>query len=93
MKPRVQAPLVLAIDTTHEFGSLALASGDDLVDVPVMRRVGLAFALANARAEVKKVAHYVATASGGAGAVREMVEILLQAMGQWPAILKQYEVD
>jgi 3-deoxy-D-manno-octulosonate 8-phosphate phosphatase (KDO 8-P phosphatase) len=68
-------------------------AGDDLVDVPVMQRVGLAFAPANARAEVKKAAHYVAAASGGAGAVREMVEILLRAAGTWPAILKHYEVD
>ena len=54
-------------------------AGDDLVDVPVMRRVGLAFAPANARAEVKRAAHFVTAASGGAGAVREMVEILLRA--------------
>jgi 3-deoxy-D-manno-octulosonate 8-phosphate phosphatase (KDO 8-P phosphatase) len=68
-------------------------AGDDLVDVPVMRRVGLAFAPANARAEVKRAAHFVTAASGGAGAVREMVEILLRAAGQWPAILKHYEVE
>src|SRR6185369_12421298 len=43
--------------------------GDDLTDVVVMRRVGLAIATANARAEVKKVAHYVTTAAGGSGAV------------------------
>ena len=68
-------------------------AGDDLVDVPVMRRVGLAFAPANARAEVKRAAHFVSSASGGAGAVREMVEILLQASGHWSAILKHYEVE
>lgn len=70
--------------------SIAYA-GDDLVDVPIMRRVGLAFAPANARPEVKKVAHYVTAASGGAGAVREMVEILMQAGDTWAAILKHYE--
>ena len=68
-------------------------AGDDLVDIPIMRRVGLAFAPANARPEVKKAAHYVTTAAGGEGAVREMVEILLQAIGAWSVILKHYEVE
>ena len=66
--------------------------GDDLVDVPIMRRVGLAFAPANAVAEVKAVAHHVTTAAGGRGAVREMAEMLLKANGAWNAILKHYEV-
>jgi 3-deoxy-D-manno-octulosonate 8-phosphate phosphatase (KDO 8-P phosphatase) len=68
-------------------------AGDDLVDVPLMRRVGLAFAPANARPEVKKAAHYVTAASGGRGAVREMVEVLMQANGTWDEIKKTYEVD
>ena len=68
-------------------------AGDDLPDVPVMRRVGLAFAPSNAREEVKKVAHYVTAARGGAGAVREMAEILMQAGGAWAALLKNYEAD
>ncbi len=68
-------------------------AGDDLVDIPLLRRVGLAFAPANARPEVKKVAHYVTSARGGQGAVREMVEILMQANGTWDAILKNYEVE
>ena len=68
-------------------------AGDDLVDIPVMRRVGLALAPANARPEVKKAAHYVTSASGGRGAVREMIELLMQANGTWPEILKTYEVE
>jgi 3-deoxy-D-manno-octulosonate 8-phosphate phosphatase (KDO 8-P phosphatase) len=67
--------------------------GDDLTDIVVMRRVGLAFAPANARAEVKRAAHYVTQASGGAGAVREICELLLDAHGRWTDILKKYEVD
>ena len=66
--------------------------GDDLTDVIVMRRVGLAIAPSNARAEVKRAAHYVTTAAGGAGAIREVAEMLLQAHGHWAAILKKYEV-
>ena len=68
-------------------------AGDDLVDIPIMRRVGLAFAPANARPEVKKFAHCVTPSAGGRGAVREMVEILMQANGTWDEILKKYEVE
>ena len=68
-------------------------TGDDLTDVVVMRRVGFAIATANARPEVKRAAHYVTTAAGGQGAIREVAELLLQAQGRWSAILKKYEVD
>ena len=68
-------------------------AGDDLTDVVVMRRVGLAIATANAREEVKRAAHYVTTASGGRGAIREVAELLLRAHGRWADILKKYEVD
>ena len=67
--------------------------GDDLTDVVVMRRVGLAIATANARPEVKAIAHYVTRQAGGQGAVREVVELLLKAQGRWPEILKHYEVS
>jgi 3-deoxy-D-manno-octulosonate 8-phosphate phosphatase (KDO 8-P phosphatase) len=66
--------------------------GDDFTDVVVMRRVGLAIATANARPEVKPLAHYVTQAAGGQGAVREVVELLLKAQGRWDEILKHYEV-
>jgi 3-deoxy-D-manno-octulosonate 8-phosphate phosphatase (KDO 8-P phosphatase) len=57
-----------------------------------MHRVGLAVATANARPEVKQAAHYVTSAVGGEGAVREVVELLLKAQGKWAEILKHYEV-
>src|SRR5271169_5704545 len=65
--------------------------GDDLTDVIVMRRVGLAIATANARPEVKRAAHYVTQAPGGSGAIREVAELLLQAHGHWPELLRKYE--
>lgn len=68
-------------------------AGDDLTDVPILRRVGLAFAPADARPEVKRCAHHITTAGGGAGAVREMAEILLKAQGFWDGLLKKYEVE
>lgn len=66
--------------------------GDDLTDVVIMRRVGLAIAPANAREEVKQAAHFVTRASGGEGAVREVVELLMKAQGLWAEILRHYEI-
>lgn len=64
--------------------------GDDLADLPILRRVGLPIAVANAVTEVKEVAAYVTHASGGHGAVREVVELLLRARGEWADILERY---
>ena len=66
--------------------------GDDFTDIVIMHRVGLAIATANARAEVKREAHYVTEAVGGSGAVREVVELILKARGLWGEILKHYEI-
>jgi 3-deoxy-D-manno-octulosonate 8-phosphate phosphatase (KDO 8-P phosphatase) len=57
--------------------------GDDLPDVPILNRVGLAIAVANASAEVKRAAHLVTKNEGGHGAVREVVELILKAQGKW----------
>ncbi len=82
--------IVLRSGLNHEHIAYA---GDDLVDIPILRRVGLAFAPANARPEVKNIAHYVTPSAGGRGAVREMVEVLMRANGSWDKILKNYEVE
>lgn len=66
--------------------------GDDLTDVVIFRRVGLAISVNNARPEVKGAAHIVTEAKGGQGAVREVVEMILQAQGLWDQILTKYEV-
>jgi 3-deoxy-D-manno-octulosonate 8-phosphate phosphatase (KDO 8-P phosphatase) len=55
--------------------------GDDVIDLPVMREVGLAIAVANARAQVKAEAHYVTPNSGGNGAGRDAIEFILYAKG------------
>ena len=67
-------------------------AGDDLTDIVVMHRVGLAVAVANARPEVMRAAHYVTKASGGSGAIREVIELILKAQGKWPEIMKKYEI-
>jgi 3-deoxy-D-manno-octulosonate 8-phosphate phosphatase (KDO 8-P phosphatase) len=66
--------------------------GDDLTDAIIMRRTGLSFAVANARAEVKQVASATTEARGGSGAVREVIEDLLKAKGIWNELLKKYGV-
>ena len=67
--------------------------GDDLTDVVVMRRVGLAVATANARPEVKRCAHLVTEHAGGNGAVRDAIEFILKARGFWADILRHYELE
>ncbi len=67
--------------------------GDDLTDIVCFRRVGLAVAVANARPEVQRAAHFVTEARGGQGAIREVVETILTAQGRWPEILRKYEAE
>jgi 3-deoxy-D-manno-octulosonate 8-phosphate phosphatase (KDO 8-P phosphatase) len=62
--------------------------GDDLPDLVVMERVGLAVAVANATPEMKRQAHYVTRAAGGAGAMREVVELILRAQGKWDQLYR-----
>ncbi len=55
--------------------------GDDVIDLPIMRRCGLAIAVANARPQIKEMAHYQTASGGGEGAGRDAVEYILQAQG------------
>ena len=64
--------------------------GDDIVDLPVLRRVGLAMTVNDADEGVKGTVDYVTKQRGGRGAVREVVELLLQAQGKWQELLKKY---
>lgn len=59
--------------------------GDDVVDIGVFRKAGVAVAVADARPEAKAAAHWVTRARGGCGAVREVVERILKAQGKWRA--------
>ena len=65
--------------------------GDDLPDIPLMKRSELAVAVANAGAETRSAAHYVTRAEGGHGAVREVVELILKTQGRWNDILEEYQ--
>jgi 3-deoxy-D-manno-octulosonate 8-phosphate phosphatase (KDO 8-P phosphatase) len=64
--------------------------GDDLADLPILRRAGLPMAVANATAEVKQASRWISSAAGGQGAVREAVEALLKARGEWDAAVRDY---
>ena len=64
--------------------------GDDWVDIPVLKRVGLAIAVANAWDPVKEYVHYVTKTPGGKGAVREVADLILKAKGLWEKALYSY---
>jgi 3-deoxy-D-manno-octulosonate 8-phosphate phosphatase (KDO 8-P phosphatase) len=64
--------------------------GDDIIDLPVMRRCGLAIAVPNARAEVKAEAHWVTPQAGGHGAIRDAVEYVLKAQGKLDQVIAAY---
>ena len=63
--------------------------GDDLPDIPLMRRAGLAVAVGNAVPEVKHAAHYTTKALAGHGAVREAIELVLKSKGIWEVMIDQ----
>lgn len=64
--------------------------GDDLPDLPLLRKAGVAIAVANAVDEVKQYAHYVTRAKGGEGALREIAELILKAQNKWSQVVKTY---
>ncbi|MDA8126402.1 MAG: HAD-IIIA family hydrolase [Deltaproteobacteria bacterium] len=66
--------------------------GDDLVDIPLLRRVGFSVAVADAIPEVRGVADYVTKQGGGQGAVREVCDMILKAQDHWGEVVARYEL-
>ena len=64
--------------------------GDDLMDLPILSRAGLAVAVPNAVEDVKEAAHYVTLKKGGRGAVREVIDLILKTQGKWPGVTERY---
>ena len=64
--------------------------GDDVTDIPLMRRAVLAVAVADATPETRAAAHYVTRLPGGFGAVREVCELILKAQGRWAELMRRY---
>lgn len=73
----------------HETGFM----GDDLIDIPVMRRAGFAVAVPNGAPHIFPYAHYITRASGGRGAAREVCEMILQVQGLWESVMEHYLAD
>ncbi len=66
--------------------------GDDVVDLPLLRRVGFAVSVPNGRKEAHQHAHYITEAPGGHGAVREICEFVLRAQGSYERVMAQFLV-
>jgi len=64
--------------------------GDDIVDLPILRRVGFAATVADCVPEVREHVHYVASRNGGRGAVREICDLLLRGGGHWQEVAGKY---
>ena len=89
-----------ALDKVEAFESLlseagvepsqAAYVGDDVVDIPLMRRCALAVAVADATEDTRAAAHHVTRLPGGFGAVREVCELILKAQGRWDELMKRY---
>jgi 3-deoxy-D-manno-octulosonate 8-phosphate phosphatase (KDO 8-P phosphatase) len=62
-----------------------------VVDIPLMRRSGLAVAVADATEETREAAHYVTRLPGGFGAVREVCELILKTQGRWDELMRKYK--
>ena len=88
MKQPIKMPAYEEIVRTAGVADSAVAYiGDDLPDLPVMRRAGLAVAVGNAVPEVKEAAHYTTRALAGHGAIRETVELILKSKGIWEEMI------
>jgi 3-deoxy-D-manno-octulosonate 8-phosphate phosphatase (KDO 8-P phosphatase) len=70
--------------------SRVIAIGDDLPDLPVLRRAGVGVAVADACPELRAAADFVTAAPGGRGAVREMIELVLKAQGRWQNLVASF---
>ncbi|HEV3145868.1 MAG TPA: HAD hydrolase family protein [Gemmataceae bacterium] len=66
------------------------AVGDDVVDLGILHSCGLAIAVADACPEARQAAHYVTRARGGRAAVREVIELVLQAQGAWQSVVQHF---
>jgi 3-deoxy-D-manno-octulosonate 8-phosphate phosphatase (KDO 8-P phosphatase) len=64
--------------------------GDDIVDLPLLRRVGLAVGVSSGHPSLRRYVHYWTRQPGGHGAVQEVIEVILSALGKWDAILKRF---
>jgi 3-deoxy-D-manno-octulosonate 8-phosphate phosphatase (KDO 8-P phosphatase) len=86
-KLEVYEKILVDTEVTHDEVAYI---GDDLIDIPLLRRVGLAVAVADAVDEVKAAAHLITQRPGGQGAVREVIELILRAQDHWDSLIERY---
>ncbi len=67
--------------------------GDDVVDLGLLKKAGVAVAVANAVKEVKAIAHYVTQSSGGQGAIREIAELILKSQNKWADVVERHSAE
>jgi 3-deoxy-D-manno-octulosonate 8-phosphate phosphatase (KDO 8-P phosphatase) len=84
------APYLEILDQTGLDDSQVAFMGDDIIDIPVLRRVGFAAAPADAMEEVIPHVHFVSKKPGGQGAVREVCDLLLKGTGAWETVTARY---
>jgi 3-deoxy-D-manno-octulosonate 8-phosphate phosphatase (KDO 8-P phosphatase) len=78
------------LDSTGRTDAEVAYMGDDLLDLPVLGRAGLAAAPADAVAEVLARVHWISSLAGGRGAARDLIELVLRARGKWDALVRTY---
>lgn len=83
-------PYCRILDETGLLDEQVAFIGDDLIDIPVLKRVGFAAAPCDAVSEVLPLVHYITVKSGGWGAVREVSDMLLKAQGLWEELTERY---
>lgn len=79
----------ISIKTGIKYANMAFA-GDDIIDLPAIKKVGVSFCVADANETIKEHCDFVTTLNGGYGAVREICEMILKAKGLWEGILETY---
>lgn len=86
-------PLLMEIveDSGYALEEIAYV-GDDITDLPILKRVGVSAAPSNSREEVLEAVHFKIPAAGGSGAIRETIELLLRAQSKWDAVWAMYDI-
>ncbi len=85
--PDKRAAFARILEDRRLDGSDVAYMGDDLLDLPILRQVGLSAAPADATQDVLSRVHWVSTLAGGRGAVREFIELILRSRGRWDALV------
>ncbi len=89
IKDKSKALDKIAQDTGFSFENMAFV-GDDLIDLPAIKKVGVSFCVQDASKDVKNHSDIITNQNGGSGAVREICEMILKAKGEWESILNSY---